>query len=148
MNRRHPIISRAWLSASKRTAEAKVQLPNGILYIPARDRLFVLQGATLRSLDDSFRLQLPRGGTQANDSYLTPSLPDSAVPVDSDAQGQYIYYADPFDRVLYKIQLSDGKKMAARRLFFSPSDLAVDSTIGIIYLVNWKGGNIYRIRLF
>jgi len=25
MNRRHPIISRAWLSASKRTAEAKVQ---------------------------------------------------------------------------------------------------------------------------
>src|SRR5579871_3551996 len=26
MNRRHPIISRAWLSASKRTAEAKVQM--------------------------------------------------------------------------------------------------------------------------
>src|SRR5579871_442956 len=30
MNRRHPIISRAWLSASKRTAEAKVQFPNRI----------------------------------------------------------------------------------------------------------------------
>src|SRR5579871_1550062 len=60
MNRRHPIISRAWLSASKRTAEAKVQI-NGASRINARISTRLTQtvidatpmyGRSLRIIDD------------------------------------------------------------------------------------------------
>jgi|SRR5579871_1911745 len=76
MNRRHPIISRAWLSASKRTAEAKVQALSDIIYSywgwsDGAHQVFVLP--------DTIPLSLLRGTELVNWCFLAFVHPEEEL---------------------------------------------------------------------
>ena len=113
--------------------------------MPARDQLYLVYDRELRTLSGA-STPLPRGAPPERPAQQQHVPPDGAVPVDIDASGQVAYYADPFDRVLYKLRLPDGAVLASRRLEFVPTALALDEGAGVIHLVDWWGGRLVRVR--
>jgi hypothetical protein len=119
--------------------------PKQLIFVAEQDQLYLVYDQELRTLSGA-STPLPRGvpPKRPDDQQQVP--PDRAVPMDIDASGQVAYYADPFDRVLYKLRLPDGAVLASRRLEFAPTALALDEGAGVIHLVDWWGGRVVSVR--
>jgi hypothetical protein len=120
--------------------------PKQLIFVPAQDQLYLVYDRELRTLSGS-STPLPRGTPAKRADQQVQVPPDNAVPVDIGASGQVAYYADPFDRVLYKLRLPGGEVLASRRLDFAPSALALDDGDGAILLVDWWGGRLVTVRM-
>lgn len=142
---------RAWVGVYQGLKEIKQiqigHIPDQVFYVPAKDQLYLVTNGKVKTLS-GHTFSLPRGKMPQEAEAEGRVPPDTAVPIDADTEGQFVYYADPFDRVVYKLRLSDGKAVAARRLPFAPTTIAVDSGAKVIHLVDWWNGSLVRIRLF
>jgi len=119
--------------------------PKKLIFVPTQGQLYLVYDEELRTLSGA-STPLPRGVSLKPADQQRQVPPDRAVPVDIDASGRVAYYADPFDRVLYKLRLADGTVVASRRLEFAPTALALDEAAGVVYLVDWWGGRLVTVR--
>lgn len=115
---------------------------------PARgpDELYMVYSTALRTLGGR-SIPIPRGNPPPKPDQAVPVPPDSAVPLDVVESADVFYYADPFDRILYKLRLKDGCVVSRRGVPFAASALAVDPARNIIYLVDWYAGEIVLVRM-
>jgi len=119
--------------------------PKQLIFVPMQGQLYLVYDEELRTLSGA-SMPLPRGVKLRCADQQEQVPPDRAVPVDIDASGQVAYYADPSDRVLYKLRVADGEVLASRRLEFAPSALALDQAASVVYLVDWWGGRLVTVR--
>jgi hypothetical protein len=121
--------------------------PKALVYAPGTDQIYLVYGTETKSLRGP-AFAIPRGTPPAKADQQQRLPPDTAVPLDVDEAGEFAYYADPSDRVLYKMRLSDGGVVDSRELSFAPTAIAVDDAAGIAHLVDWWAGDLVTVRLF
>ncbi len=120
--------------------------PSQLLYAPQSDRLYIVFGNTMAVYDGSDLAAMGEVSLAA----LSPDRPYLGIPglLAVAPSGEFAYYADPINRQVVKLRLSDGRVAARRQLTFAAASPLVDDRANRLYLTDTNGGRVLAIRLF
>jgi hypothetical protein len=123
--------------------------PRRLLPVTAPEELYAVYASELRSLTGR-AVPLPLSRSPLRDENTPGAFSRLAwsTPVDVDEDGTAAYYADPWERVLYKIRLPGGEIAGRRRLSFPATAVLVDGAAGAVYLLDEEAGCLVNVQTF
>lgn len=123
-----------------------LQRPPQLLYAARADRVYVVAGHTMTIYAGSDLASL--GTLSLTDLSVNRSQGELAGSLAVDAEGSFAYYADPEQRQIAKLRLTDGSVVARRELTFAPTQPLVDTAADRLYVADNGGGRVVVIHLF
>jgi hypothetical protein len=123
-----------------------VQSAPQLLYAAQAARVYVAFGKSMTVYAGSDLASL--GTVSLHELPGNPSTGVLAGSLAVDTEGQFAYFADPAQRQIVKLSLSDGTVVESRALTFAPTLPLVDSASGRLYVADNTGGRVVALRLF